>query len=118
MISSSLNKKCVLNLLIIFGVFLALVFGISGIFFVLSKSSGYLYYFCMFTGVASVISILIGWVVGNRVTYAYRRESKNYNGQLPLDVLNKKLDIRSPFVINGLVLAVIYFCIELTVKLI
>lgn len=52
---------------------------------------------------AGTILLIIGWMSGNHIANEYRRESRNFGGSLPIEVLDRKLQARSPFIAAGLI---------------
>ncbi len=118
MISKFISKKCLLRLLIVFLISAAIIGIYVGIMAATHNGEiNTLYETTLIGYIIGFISILIGWIVGNRITYQYRRENKDYNGPIPIEVLNKKIDFRSPFVLNGLVILTVTLLIELIVTL-
>lgn len=118
MISKFISKKCLLRLLIIFAVSIS----IAGIYIGIMAAThngktNALYETTLIGYILAFISILIGWFGGNRITYQYRRENKDYNGPLPIEILNKKIDFRSPLILNGLIVLTATLLIELIVTL-
>lgn len=118
MISNSLNKKTVLRFVIAFLVSGVISSIVAWIIVAIKKDSPYLYFFNVLIAVMAILSVLIGWIYGNRLNYQYRRESKKYNGPLPIEVINNILDTRTPFILNGLVLITIYSLSELIISLV
>lgn len=52
--------------------------------------------------IAGTLFLLIGWMSANHISNEYRRSTKNYGGALPLEIVNKKMTMRSPYIVSAL----------------
>lgn len=59
------------------------------------------------TTLIGMIYLLIGWMVPNNTEFKYRKETSNYNGELPSSLKEKKFKVRFPFISSALIVLII-----------
>lgn len=68
------------------------------------------YIFCL-------IYLIIGWMGANHIGNDWNRKNKNYSN-LPIDVVDKKMCFRSPYIVSGLFLLMISSIFELIITIV
>lgn len=68
------------------------------------------YIFCL-------IYLIIGWMGANHIGNDWNRKNKNYS-KLPMDVVDKKMCFRSPYIVSGLFLLMISSIFELIITIV
>ncbi len=104
-----MKKKITLKMWIELAIFsgAALIFGL--IFYFLNMANILDFEGSYIVTVYGFILLLIGWMSGNHVEFSYRRKEKQYGGELPLEIKQKKFSYHFPFIVAGLITLLLSF---------